>query len=434
VSAQLPPLEAYRRDVERVAGRERFGDADGEWVVLAHTVWRLAAVRAARPERTRPRAKAPRAPVRGGRSSISAAGRDAPVAPPEALHGPGRPLGETASSIADRITAPDPLSAGLVAEVTTAAFQMESAGALLLAATVLASLRQAMTDAPPVVEGRVLTQWARVARQLGDFDIAADLYQDAGRLGAREGVAELQVRADLGLGELARMRGNYPGARERFRRALRQAEQAGLRQLTGFAHQLLLIAAAVAEDFDTALTHGWAAFAHAAGNPDREAEVLDNLGTLCLDMGHTEAALQAFRSAAARTSSHRMRIAAHAGMALAAARLGDRATLEQASATVERGLTDSTPFDTAQRLFTLANAWATAAQPETAAALRRRGLDLARAHGFAELMHRYEATVAAPATPEAPAELAPEARHVVRALAALNAPLVTAGAGGGSGA
>ena len=74
------------------------------------------------------------------------------------------------------------------------------------------------------------------------FPPAADLYEMAGRIGGAFHIADLQVRADLGRGVVARMRGNYPEARARFRRALRRAERAGLRALTGIAHHGLMVA------------------------------------------------------------------------------------------------------------------------------------------------------------------------------------------------
>jgi hypothetical protein len=76
-----------------------------------------------------------------------------PARQAEQPHPSRRSLGETTSSLADQITTTSRLSEGLVTGVSAAAFQMESAGAQLLAATVLASVRRAVANAPPVLGG-----------------------------------------------------------------------------------------------------------------------------------------------------------------------------------------------------------------------------------------------------------------------------------------
>jgi len=308
-----------------------------------------------------------------------------------------------------------------------AAARMESAGVLLLAASALGSLTRILDDARPLRQGRAVAQWARVERLLGEGDVAADLYRRAGAIGTRARIPELRARADLGLGVLARMRGNYPEARRRFRRALALAEREGLAELTGLAHQSLLVAAAVARDFDTALSHGWSALAHVAGSPAKEAEVLLNLATLCLDAGQDEAALRGFFAAAERTQRKGARIAAQAGAAVAAARTGDRVTLLRCTAAVERALEgEMAPYERALRLLTLSDAWRAAGDERAEESAIRRGLEVARAHGFAELVHEFESRPRAAERTDpfsdAPAALGIDGRRVVSALAALGDP------------
>jgi tetratricopeptide (TPR) repeat protein len=271
-----------------------------------------------------------------------------------------------------------------------------------------------------VLVGRVLSQWARVERLLGDYDVARDLYEETSRLGRRHRLAELVVRGDLGMAVLARIRGNYPLARTRFRRALRRAERAGLGELTGLAHQGLLIADAVAGDFDTALTHAWAAFANAAGDPRMEAYVLVNLATICLDAREDSAALRGYVAAADRTRDVSTWLTATAGVAAAAARLGLRDVVATCAARVERALArEATPYERAMHLLTLSDAFADLGSRDDADAYRARGLDLARAHAFAELELRY-ARGRPPAPPTAaPATLGPDARRIVWAMRAL---------------
>jgi len=389
MSGHLSPVEAYRRDLARLRRTTSFGDEDDGWLLLAHVVRQRAA-----------------------------SGAPADVATPEDDAGALRRL-------AARVAAAPEIDGAIVAELSAAALRMESAGALLLAASMLASLERALGDSLPLERGRVVAQWARVERMLGETDVAADLYERVGRLGVRSKLPELRARAVLGLGVLARMRGNYPEARERFQRGLAMAERAGLAELTGLAHQSLMIAAAVARDFDTALSHGWAALAHVAGDPVQEAEVLLNLATLCLDTGEDEAALRGFMSAAERTTKERVRIAARAGAAVAAARLGDRAVLAACVSDVERALLgEMAPYERAQRLLTISDAWRAANDVEAAEAARERGVSIALAHGFAELAHQYGEPVTLKETSPAvePVRLGADARSVVVALSALGAP------------
>jgi hypothetical protein len=186
-----------------------------------------------------------------------------------------------------------------------------------------------------------------------------------------------------------------------------------------------MISAAVAGDFDTALTHGWAAFADAAGDAAREADVLVNLGTLCLDAGQDEAALGAFLTATARATGPRTAIHAQAGAAHAAARLGRRELLTRLSDAVERATdTWGAPYVVAQWLATLSEAWHDAGDTARAEAFRQRGIEIARAGGFAELVHRFHSPVHVelPArTGARSSELSSAARRVVLHLARLPA-------------
>ncbi|MFL5574368.1 MAG: hypothetical protein ACJ79S_00130 [Gemmatimonadaceae bacterium] len=404
MTAHLSPLEAYRRDLLRAPDRATLGADDAAWIELAHTAWRMAG-------------------RGGGRATLPARlAEDAGDATPSG----GRTGRGTLDAAIDATR--DGAYGPLVDVVCDQALRMEESGALLLAATTLSALRGSLAGGggEPVLVGRVLAQWARVERLLGDFDVARDLYDETARLGRRHALPELVVRADLGLAVLARIRGNYPVARARFRRALKRAEGAGLGELTGLAHQGLLIAAAVAGDFDTALTHGWAAFAQAAGDPRLEAYVLVNLATLCLDAREDAAALRGFVAAAGRTRDVSTWLAATAGAAAAAARLGRRDDVVAYAERVERALAaQATPYERAAHLLTLADAFADAGLAEAAEAYRARGLAVARAHAFAELELRYAEAraVAAPAeivsAAVAPAALGPGARRVVRAMQAL---------------
>jgi tetratricopeptide (TPR) repeat protein len=421
MSVPLPPLEAYRRDVERRATKEPFGEADGAWVVLATALWQQAQ-----------------------RPALAAAEGTTPGVPAAA-----RRLGAGAGheGVLWRVLDRGWVSAGVdetVRELLAIAATIEDAGALLLAQTILTALGRVIASRGSTLTcGRVIAQRARVERQLGHFDVAEDLYIDAGRLGATAGVPDLQVRSDLGRGVLARIRGNYPEARRLFRRGLRRAERAGLRELTGIAHEGLMVAANAAADFDTALRHGWAALAHAAGNAVKEADVLHNLADACLQAGEPEAALQGFLAAAER-GAPRVRVAALANAALCAALLGRCALLRECVTRCEAELpVDAMPYERAQRLLTLADALTVAGDDDRAQSFRHRGLELAWTHRFTELLMRPEVPARGPATPKSPRtgggvgaatgrqKLEVGGRQVVRALAALRVEETFAGAGGG---
>ena len=127
---------------------------------------------------------------------------------------------------------------------------------------------------------------AWVSRTLGDLDSADELYKAVELAGDRFGETELKVRALLGMGVTARVRGNYPKARDAFREGLARAQNVGLSELESVAHQGLRIAAITAGDSDTALVHGWAAYGLAQGNTDREAELLINVSHVSMVAGY----------------------------------------------------------------------------------------------------------------------------------------------------
>jgi tetratricopeptide (TPR) repeat protein len=409
VTAHLSPLEAYRRDVLRVPGRERFGEEDARWIVVAHLASSLA-----------------------GRAGDAVLAASAALAERERQATSGADAADGGTVVAPELAAALDAARGgswapLAVAVTDAALRMEQAGAWLLAATTLSALRRAVgADAEPLLVGRAVAQWGRVERFLGAFDVARDLYDEAARLGRRHDIPELVVRAELGRAALARARGNYPEARAGFQRGLRRAERHRLGELTGLAHQGLLIAAAVARDFDTALVHGWAALAQVAGEPTKEAPVLSNLATVCLDAHEDEAALRGYQAAAVRTRDVRTWLSATSGAAAAAGRLGRRDLVDAYAAAVERALaSEDTPYERAWHLLTLSDAYRDLGVAERSAAYWERGIALARAHGFAELEHEYaEPRVATsvatpPAVVPAATPIGAGGRRVVRAISAL---------------
>jgi hypothetical protein len=185
-----------------------------------------------------------------------------------------------------------------------------------------------------------------------------------------------------------------------------------------------LIAAGVAGDFDTALKHGWAALQQAERVPARQAELLGTLAALSSDAGYDSAALRAYLAAARRSTVARVRLPALGGAAVSAARLGDARQLEVLTRAVEHELErESLPYERAQALALLAQAWATHAAETEGEPYRSRALALAEAHGFHELSHPGTAggiPASRAAMPRAASSAPAATRTVLRALESLD--------------
>jgi hypothetical protein len=413
----LPPLDAYRADLAGAPGLDSFGADDGPWLLIAELLTRRA--RARRGRHAPPDALAALdgalMPMLSGEWGAS---------PGDAGSAEGSE-GDTAA--VDAPADPAAADAALAAAALAVAEQVEAAGALNLAFSMLVALTDATPGASPRTHGLALAQRARIARKLGFLDAADALYGSAARFGRASGDGELVVRSMLGRGVLARLRGNYPETRVRFRRALRAAEQGGFAELASMAHHGLLIAAGVAGDVDTALQHGWAAWQLAGDDMERQADLLGTLAAAASDAGYDAAALRAYLGVAARSPMARRRLPALGGAAFSAARLGDRAQLEAITHELEHTLArEALPYERAQALTLLAEGWALV-EPETRGepyASRARTL---AANGYHELMHRLE-TLAAQRSPEQRPTASPSAarratRAVVRALEGLDLPI-----------
>lgn len=402
----LPPLDAYRADLVGAGHGEAFSDHDGQWLLAAELLVRLAET--------------------GGRGEAAARlvrDLDALVFPARGDEWDG---GRRESRSAD----------ALLARLRSVAEDMEELGALRLAYCTLTAAERGLPDASGRGRGLAIAQRARVGRKLGDFETAASLYRATARLGRRLRDAELIARAWVGRGMLARIRGNYPEARDHFRRALALAEHARLDDLMSLAHQGLFVTAAVAEDFDTALRHGWKAFQLSANDRVRRAELLANLAGVSRSAGYHAAALRGYLAAISLSTSSRLRLPALGGAAVAAARLGDIASLDAITSELERELArQDLPYERAQALTLLTEAWAACSPAAKGEPYASRVLALATVHGFHELA--YEVRMAVQAARDAcarleharltsPEPLAPASHAIVRQLEAL--PLLAVGA------
>lgn len=399
------PLDAYREDLLRMPGRQRFAADDEFWIILATGLRRLA--QAAMRSR-------PAAAHRLGQAlvtlaqELSSPRRDANDVEIHATT--DRPM-EVADALAHF---PDPEHSGpLVRRIRGVAADAEEAGAIGLAREILTDLVDISPHAPPLERGLVLLQLGRIARTLGDLDGAFDLYSAMGEIGRQTRTRELEVREAAAKAVLARTRGNYPSARELFDRALSGAHELRLPDVAGIAHHGLMIVTAEGGDYDAALRHGWQALSVARNEGAREAEMLINLAQLCVKAGYYSAALGGFSAALVRTTVPRLRLPALAGTAEAAGRLGDRARLEIADLSIGREASDAFPFESSRAWFAVSRAQRELGDSGAADAAAEKAAVIAHSHGFFEIAHYLQADAAPP-----PATLTDVGRTVIRSLEA----------------
>lgn len=401
------PLEAYRSDLARNKMRDDFGGADTVWLLTAHCLSRLS--RAFVEDRELIATQCATAlrdftdPTVAGTSLSERELRDLLL------------VVEGLSDIGGRHGA-ELLSQG----VRGLSSAMADAGALSTAYTTIAHAREVAVCAGDRERGLLTAHQAYVARLLGDFETAEELYAATEEIGRQSVDFAVLARANIGRGVIARRRGNYPRSRIFYERALELAETAKADDLVLLAHQGLTVCFAVNQDFDRALQHAWTTYELSRGDVSKEAEALTNLAQLSLDAGFPRAALRGFVAVLGRTDSLRVSLGVLGGAALAAAQAGDQVVLERISDETDRRiLTSALPYENAQALYHLAMAYAAVGATERADAYLARTRRLAKARGFFELLHRTEREqlkrAAAKAT--APHELSPTSLQVVESLA-----------------
>jgi tetratricopeptide (TPR) repeat protein len=352
----LPPLAAYQADL--AAARKRaIGHDDGQWLALALQLRHL------------------RMQDGGGRAQVA------------------RALDERLATLLGSHARPllDPVDDGpptMAARIRLLSERVEDAAMWHLA---LAVLRESTPLAESALEqGRFWAHQARIARQLGDFEVATTLYRRTGREGRRAREPELSVRAWLGLAGVAQVRGNYPDVERWARRALGLAPRHGLDALTSLAHHFLLVRAGTRGDLPAALVHGWTAYRFALGNPILEAERLLNVAQVLLDVGAASTAVNGFIAALRHRLPDRLALPAWGGLAASAALAGTgRALVDRASNKVLALSEGPAPaYAVAAALVESARARRTLAL--TTDAWTERARALAASHGFHELMHALE--------------------------------------------
>ncbi|MEP6619715.1 MAG: hypothetical protein ABJE47_10375 [bacterium] len=361
--ADTPPVlraaDAYRADVASRSLTGQFGPPDGQWIALANMLSHVDSSMDALPWTLVDELLDALTPL-----------RQLHLEPPE-------PVGATAADIVHergrRIR--------LVAE------EMENAGALELADVVLASYCMAEPVVASLDQGRCLAQRGRLRWKLGDAVASHTRYRETERIGKRCGSDELVMRAWIGYAVLARLRGNYPDCRRWTERAIRMGERRAFKALTGLAHHVAMVSAAVARDFGAAVVHGWTAFLAADGDPAVEGDALVNLAQAMLDAGHTETARAGFAASLSRSTASRHLLPALGGYALACARMRDADEVHHTVAMVLALEETGSPYATACAHLECASALRSVGdQSPRVAALCARAAAIAEQYGFHEIV------------------------------------------------
>ncbi len=288
--------------------------------------------------------------------------------------------------------APPAIHDALGARLRVYCERIEDAGAIEVADAILVAYLDADDGATELERARVEAVRARLAWKAGDLEAAAERYRRVAAAGRKLRSEELHVRALIGSSIVARLRGNYPESRLGGVRAIALAQHARLGRLASSAHHAMMVGEAVAGAFESAVEHGWQAYIYAEGNPAMEAAALGNVGQLFLEAGHPLTAAAAFRAVLERHPADRILVPALSGYANAAAALNDRSLLTTLTGQiVARTTTGMTPYDTATALLDLARAWFTVGDAHRGGEFRSRAHEIARTHGFHEIVHHADA-------------------------------------------
>lgn len=279
---------------------------------------------------------------------------------------------------------------------------MLQAGALHLAGMMLDDLQLATPDRLPVQRGRILTMRARVDWKLGRLDQAVERYESLLESAKRAKSPELVARAEVGLGAIAQLRGNYPEMRSRMGRAAKIADELALTSIARRAHHGLMIASARDARYDDALLDGRKVFDLSLGDAVFEAESLQNLGQLLLEAGHPDSARACFAAVVDRAAPSRILLPALGGLALAAAQQHMEAIVELAVREVWRAQRIAVPrYELANALLECATALAGLRRFDEASRYQKAANAIAVSGGFHELVYRAEHLDASRSTPGA---------------------------------
>ena len=277
----------------------------------------------------------------------------------------------------------------LVKELLWAFEQPEAAGYTRLALAGYAALAR-LVPADDARHGYILAQSARALRTLGDIEGARERYATSERLGVRHRDSWLRVRSALGLGATHHHAGNHQAAREIYRALL--AKRLPDERFTAAAHHGMVLGAIAAEDWDTALAHGWHLLKAGRYGIVPRVDALLLMAAVCRRTGRYRAALNAAEAALNYAMLPEDPLLAHKVMADVALDVGDRERgLEHGAALRTLIHTGASPFEDAKALFTLGLIEERWGSHQRALADTGHAYDLACAHGYHELVFKLEA-------------------------------------------
>ncbi len=369
------PLEAYCRDIARLASRDSFGPDDADWIAASLALQRYVDA----------------TPTERQRLATDLA---------------------TVLAVGDEITVCD--------AALRVAFDVEKMGAWHLAMSWLDLLERLLPSERYVEVGRVFAYRARLVRKFGDMVSSRAISEEIERMGQLHAEPELTARAWLGYGVMAHSRGNIPEARRWYSAAALVADDNGFNEPSYVAHVGLQTCALIGRHFDLAMLEGWRAFALAEGDMEREAEVLTNLAQTLHECGEHRVALRGFAAAVSKSKYLDTLLPALGGVASSAAHLGQPDVVDAAADRLERLLAVASPLPHALVLLEMSDANLVLDRADEAARFRERAALLADAHGFHEVVYR----VANPAfIANARFVLGPESHRIAHDIGRISAPV-----------
>ncbi len=266
---------------------------------------------------------------------------------------------------------------------------MERSGCFEMAFATVAAICRLVAHADLVTRTLATAHLGRIARQLGDYSTAQDCYSCVVTEAARERDQPLEAMGLLGLGALARMKGNRPEERRLYDEALTRASPGGITERS--ARQGLMNVAIAEDRLADALLHGWRVYDLAEEGGEVQAMILSNLALTALKAGFVSPALQGFLHVLSMTGVLRIRMLTFGNALRAAAQLGDRARMNELEfVALDEADRANVPFEVASFFLSATEAWC--ALPDIAVALRRlaRLESLVAEHQFHELAIRAE--------------------------------------------
>ena len=235
------------------------------------------------------------------------------AAPPQALE-------EPLSVLARMLAEPTAIGEETVALAALRVSQWADEEGLMTTALAFAQAAATVTPGDPAAASRV----ARLARRRAEYARAETWYRRTIALARQVGDWATYSQAFLGLGNMAMVRGNLPGARRLLTRAFRAAQRNSLHHLEGMALQDLFGVAVEAGRPDDAQQYARAAFeAYGPQNPALP-RLAQDVAYWWVTQGQAAKALPVLQSVLPHMADAHDRMATLGSIARATGILGDR--------------------------------------------------------------------------------------------------------------